>query len=440
MLSRRGFLASTRLAAQSRRPNIVFVLVDDMRWDDLHCTGHPFVQSPNADRLAREGANFTSAFAVTPLCSPSRASFLTGQHPHRHGIVDNTDRSPASHQLTTWPRILHDQGYETSFVGKWHMGNDDTKRPGFDHWVSFPGQGECVDPVLNVNGKRDRTKGYITDLLTQRAVEFLDKPRSNPFCLYLAHKAIHPNIAQAADGSITNIEPSGDGFIPAERHRDLYRGLTPPRRPNYARLPQGKAALTRQLDGVEPLGPKTLIPDDSILNRLRMAKAVDEGLGQLLQVLERRRVLEDTMVIFSSDHGYFYGEHYLGHERRLAYEETIRIPMLVRYPKLFRAGSRPKDFFLNIDVASLCLRQSLPPTREDFLIEYESDTVFPRIRKMGYRAIRTKRWKYIHYRELPDSDELYDLVSDPYELRNRIQDPSAPLEEMKLRLARAERA
>ena len=146
------------------------------------------------------------------------------------------------------------------------------------------------------------------------------------------------------------------------------------------------------------------------------------------------------MVIFSSDHGYFYGEHYLGHERRLAYEETIRIPMLVRYPKLFRAGSRPKDFFLNIDVASLCLRQSLPPTREDFLIEYESDTVFPRIRKMGYRAIRTKRWKYIHYRELPDSDELYDLVSDPYELRNRIQDPSAPLEEMKLRLARAERA
>jgi arylsulfatase A-like enzyme len=137
--------------------------------------------------------------------------------------------------------------------------------------------------------------------------------------------------------------------------------------------------------------------------------------------------------------GISYGEHYLRHERRLAYEETIRIPLLVRYPKLFRASSRPNDFFLSVDMAKLCLRQTLPSAREDFLIEYESDTVFPRIRKMGYRAIRTRRWKYIHYLELPDSDELYDLASDPYELNNRIRDPRAPLADMKRRLARAER-
>src|SRR5688500_14902197 len=123
-LTRRRLLCASLgipVIAAERRPNIVFILVDDFRWDELHCTGHPFVQSPHADRLAREGANFQNAFATTPLCSPSRASFLTGQYPHRHGIIDNTDRSKASHALVTWPRMLHDQGYDTCFIGKWHM-------------------------------------------------------------------------------------------------------------------------------------------------------------------------------------------------------------------------------------------------------------------------------------------------------------------------------
>jgi N-acetylglucosamine-6-sulfatase len=194
--------------------------------------------------------------------------------------------------------------------------------------------------------------------------------------------------------------------------------------------------LEQKISGVEPLGPKTLIDDETILNRLRMSKAVDESLGRILLTLEQKRELDQTLVIFTSDHGYFYGEHYLSHERRLAYEETIRIPMLIRYPRLFRPGSRPEDFFLSIDVAQLCLRQELPRSREDFLIEYYSDTVFPRIRNMGYRALRTHRWKYIHYVDLAGADELYDLGNDPYEMTNRIADPSAPLAEMQTRLAR----
>ena len=425
------------LLAADSRPNIVFILVDDLRWDELHCTGHPFAQSPNADRLAREGANFRNAFAVTPLCSPSRASFLTGQYPHRHGIIDNTDRSRASHELVTWPRILHDKGYETCFIGKWHMGVDDSSRPGFDHWVSFQGQGECVNPILNVNGMSSRQDGYITDLLTEHALAFLNRVRSKPFCLYLSHKAIHPNITQNADGSVTN--PSGgsaEDFISAERHRNLYAGKVPPRRRSYARVPLDKPALQQKIPGLEPLGPKTLIDDEIILNRLRMVRSVDESLGKILQVLERKVVLDDTLVIFTSDHGYFYGEHCLAHERRLAYEETTRIPMLIRYPRMFKAGARPEQFFLSVDVAPLCLRQQLPPAREDFLIEYFSDAVFPRIRKMGYQAVRTRKWKYIHYRDITGADELYNLEQDPYEMTNVLNDPRAPRVEMHERLAK----
>src|SRR5262245_1966713 len=176
------------------------VLVDDMRWDEMRVAGHPFVDTPNADRLAREGALFANAFATTPLCSPSRASFLTGQYAHTHGIIDNTSRAARSHLLMTWPRRLREGGYDTGFVGKWHMGNDDSPRPGFNRWVSFQGQGECINPELNVDGKRVSTNGYVTDLLTDHAVEFLERKRDRPFCLYLAHKAIHPNVQQRDDG------------------------------------------------------------------------------------------------------------------------------------------------------------------------------------------------------------------------------------------------
>lgn len=440
MMRRRDFLSALAQAG-ARRPNIVFVLVDDLRWDELGCTGHQFAQTPHADRLAREGVNFVNAFAATPLCSPSRASFLTGLYPHRHGIIDNTDRSRQSHALVTWPRLLHDSGYATAFIGKWHMGNDDSPRPGFDQWVSFPGQGECNDPILNVNGRAARRNGYITDLLTAHAVEFVERSETRPFCLYLAHKAIHPNIQQLADGSVVGGVDDAEAFIPAARHRQLYSGLRLPRRRNYNQAPRGKPALERSLD----LAKAT--DDETIRNRMRMMKAVDEGLGRILSALETKRQLDDTLVVFTSDHGYFYGEHGLGAERRLAYEEAIRIPLLMRYPKAFRARSRRTDFALSIDIAPTMLelagapatnlqgRSLLEPTARDaFLVEYYSDTVFARIRNMGYRAVRTDRWKYIHYRELTGMDELYDLRRDPHELDNRIAKEPRMLREMQQRL------
>lgn len=181
---------------------------------------------------------------------------------------------------------------------------------------------------------------------------------------------------------------------------------------------------------------------------MRMMKAVDESTGAILDALERKEVLDDTIVIMTSDHGYFYGEHCLGPERRLAYEETIRIPLLVRYPARFRAGSRHAQFVLSVDVAATVLdmagvKPTQPlhgfplwskPHRDGVLIEYFSDRVFPRIHNMGYYAVRTPRWKYIHYRDLKDADEVYDLQRDPFELRNLIRDRAAPLDTLRARL------
>jgi N-acetylglucosamine-6-sulfatase len=450
-MQRREFLSSLALAPRSqRRPNIVFILVDDLRFDELGCTGHPFAQTPAADRIAREGVNFRNAFATTPLCSPSRAAFLTGTYVHRNGITDNTARDAQSHRLVTWPRLLHDAGYRTAFLGKWHMGNDDSPRPGFDRWVSFRGQGECLDPELNVDGRLTPSRGYVTDILSGHAVDFLERQSSQPFCLYLAHKAIHPNVQQRNDGSVDVLAADDPkNFIRAERHRNLYAGQIPPRRGNYLVPPRGKPALEQPPAGVSTLGKATATSDEAILARMRMMKAVDESTGAILATLEAKKLLDDTMVIFSSDHGYFYGEHCLGPERRLAYEEAIRIPLLVRYPRRFRPNSEVQSMVLSVDAGATALAAAGVPTprpfdgrplwskqrRDAVLIEYFSERVFPRIHQMGYQAIRTERWKYIHYLDRANCDELYDLKSDPFELTNQMANPRAPLAALQRRLA-----
>ena len=443
-------------SARPRRPNIVMVLVDDMRWDEMRVAGHPFIDTPNMDRLARDGARFTNAFATTPLCSPSRASFLTGQYPHTHGIIDNTARP--SHDLRVFPLELQRAGYRTGFFGKWHMGNDDSPRPGFDHWVALPGQGEAIDPSLNVDGQRVHATGYTTDLLTDYVERFIDLPSDRPFLVYLAHKAIHPNVIQRDDGSMVPIPGQPGGFVAADRHRGRYVGRTMPRRENAFKPPLGKPALLRKIDDLPPLGPKTATGDEEIRGRQEMLLGVDESVGKILAALERKGVLNDTMVVLSSDHGYFYGEHGLSAERRLAYEETIRIPLVIRYPPVATAGSTPAEIALSLDIAPTLLEvaglqpgaaiqgRSLVPVlkkqarewRESFLIEYFTDTVFPRIRNMGYVAVRTARHKYINYRELQGMDELYDLEKDPYEETNLIDRAEAreTLQQMRRELRR----
>jgi len=447
------FVASVSLAQPGRqqsRPNIIFILVDDLRWDELGITGHPFIKTPHIDRIGSEGARFRNAFMTTPLCSPSRASFLTGQYAHTHGITDNVDRSVASHKLITFPLLLQQAGYATAFIGKWHMGNDDSPRPGFDRWVSFKGQGSYINPEINEDGRDVNGRGYITDLLNGYAVEFIRRRHDKPFLVYLAHKAIHPEVMQHGDGSVNLAE--AERFIPAERHRNLFVGKKIPRRPNAMRPAAGKPALQRTKRIIPSLG------DEVVLGRLRSLMAVEEGVGEILKALRETNQLDDTVIVLASDNGYFYGEHGLSVERRLAYEESIRMPLLVRYPRSIKAGTIRDELVLNIDLAPTLLElaglsppntvegRSLVPLlkgsgsewRKSFLIEYYSDKVFPWIQKMGYKAIRTERWKYIHYLELAGMDELYDLKADPYEMRNIINRRHAArtLEDMKRELER----
>jgi len=286
----------------------------------------------------------------------------------------------------------------------------------------------------------------------------MDRPSDRPFLVYLAHKAIHPNVLQRDDGSLVPIPGQPGGFVAADRHRGRYLGRTMPRRPNAFKPPLGKPALLRQIDQLPPLGPKTATPDEDIRGRLEMLLGVDDSLGRILAALERRGILNDTMVVFTSDHGYFYGEHGLNDERRLAYEETIRIPLVIRYPPLTIAGSTPPEMALSLDIAPTLLEvaglqpgaeiqgRSLVPVlkkqarewRASFLIEYFSDTVFPRIRNMGYVAARTARHKYITYRELKGMDELYDLETDPYEETNIIDrsDARETIQQMQAELRR----
>ena len=441
-----------------RRPNIVFVLVDDLRWDEIGVAGHPYVKTPNIDRIAREGAYFTNAFTTTPLCSPARATFLTGLYPHTSGITDNLARNEQSHRLETFPKMLNANGYDTAFIGKWHMGNDDSPRPGFNTWAVMKGQGEAINPEFNIDGERRQFQGYVTDILTDMSVDFVNQPRDTPFLLYLSHKALHPNITQRDDGSSV-ASPSGiPGFIAADRHKGMYSGATIPRRPNSGIAPTDKPALMRQIGELPALGEETITSEDTIHQRQEMLMAVDEGLGRIIAAIDALGELDNTVVVVTSDHGYWYGEHGLSAERRLAYEEALRIPMMIRYPAKISAGSRPSETVLSLDIAPTMLEFAgvpVPPNlhglsllpvventvsdwRSSFLIEYYSDTVFTRIVKMGYKAVRTDQYKYIQYVDLEGMNELYDLAQDPYELKNVIDDEryEKTLQEMQAELAR----
>ena len=418
-----------RSAHAAARRNIVFILSDDHRYDAFSMLGHPFLKTPRFDALAENGILCENAFVTTSLCAPSRASILTGQYTHRHEVIGN---GPALKPGTaTFPQELQKGGYETAFIGKWHMGRtNDDPRPGFDHWVSFRGQGTYFNPTLNIDGERVKRKGYITDLLTDYAMEFISRPHDKPFCLYLSHKAVHAD------------------FAPAPRHKGVYDGQEYPHpasmadtEENYRGKPDWVRAQRNSWHGVDGMYNKSTDFDTFVKPYAETVLGLDDSVGRVVDVLRDKGILESTLIIYASDNGFLFGEHGLI-DKRTMYEPSIRIPLIVHCPELFPGGQRRRELMLNIDFAPTILETAGVPIpdsvqgrsflgllqgktmewRKDFLYEYFWEAAFPQTPTVI--GVRGERYKLITYHGVWDKYEMYDLVEDPDEMNNLLGDIS----------------
>ncbi|MBI4892051.1 MAG: sulfatase [Acidobacteria bacterium] len=417
-----------RGAAQKRR-NVVFILSDDHRYDAMgFLKAQPWLETPQMDRMAREGAHFKNAFVTTALCSPSRASILTGVYAHRHRIVDNNTPIPAG--TTFFPAHLQKSGYRTGFFGKWHMGAEtDEPKPGFDKWVSFRGQGTYLPSPngLNVDGKKVPQKGYITDELTDYALDWLRTlPKEQPYFMYLSHKAVHSE------------------FEPAARHRGRFQDAKFTYPPTMAA--EGEMAQHRPMwvqnqrnswHGVDYPYHSELDIAGYYKRYAETLLGVDESIGRVFDELKRRGELDSTLVIYMGDNGFAFGEHGLI-DKRTAYEESMKVPLLARCPELFGGGRTINEVVAGLDIMPtvmdacgvarpqgldgmswLPVAEGKPSQwRKELLYEYYWERNFPQTPTM--HALRGDRYKFIRYQGIWDIDELYDLQEDPLESRNLI--------------------
>jgi N-acetylglucosamine-6-sulfatase len=423
-------LFAQRGKARANRYNIVFILLDDQRYDAMgFVKGQSFLQTPNMDSIARNGAYLPNAYVTTALCSPSRASILTGQYAHRHRVVDND--SPLPPGLRFFPQLMQRAGYETAFIGKWHMGGPiDHPQPGFNHWVSFKGQGHYLPHPdgMNVNGKKVPQKGYITDELNDYALDWLKGRRAGkPFVLYLSHKAVHAE------------------FIPATRHRGKYEGerFVEPKTQDPRNVRGAPVWVRNQRNswhGVEFPYHSELDISEYYKRYAETLLAVDEGIGKIVELLKAKGVYENTLIAVMGDNGFSFGEHGLI-DKRTAYEESMRVPLVMQLPAVIKAGSKIDSVVANIDLAPTFLdlaglrspadmdgKSYLPilrgqriAWRDSLLYEYYWEYAFPHTPTM--HALRGDRFKYINYYGIWDINELYDLRADPLETRNLIFEP-----------------
>lgn len=418
-------------SAAERKPNFVYVFTDDQRWDALGVVQReqgdkgrfPWLRTPNLDRLAAEGVRFRNAFVVNALCAPSRATLVTGQYGHVNGVVNNHTPHPMDN--LSLPALLRPAGYVSGYVGKWHHGNQSGKRPGFDYSASFLGQGKYFDCPVEVNGVATPTKGFIDDVSTDYASDFIRENKDRPFLLILGYKTCH------------------GPFTPPPRHEKTYEGAEARRVPNLGIRPPYRSA------DAPPGGPKakmaTSQPDSPTvptnLGMFRGISAVDDNVGRLLAVLDELKLADDTVFCFSSDNGFYLGEHNLG-DKRSAYEESMRVPMLVRYPRLVFKGRTDDRMVLNIDPAPTFLDlagvgvpaamhgRSWRPIlegmegaawRDSFFYCYFFERSFA---TPTTTAVRTQTAKLIKYPGHDDWTEVFDLKSDPYETKNLAADPA----------------
>jgi len=469
----------------TRRPNLVFVMTDDHAAHAISAYGSRINQTPNLDRIADEGMRLDNAFCTNSICSPSRATILTGTYSHLNGVP--SIYSGFDYRLPTFPEVLHDAGYSTALFGKWHLGHEPENLPrGFDDWRIFPGQGDYVDPVMISAGPdgqavRATIEGYATDIVTDLSLDWLRSIESDdkPFCLLVHHKAPHrPWVPDAAHADMyTDVEiPEPDTLF------DDYATRTDAARSATMRISDHLTANDVKADV-----PPELLGDDAVVERtrwsyqryikdyLRCVASVDDNVGRLLDHLEATGLAANTIVVYTSDQGFFLGDHGW-YDKRFIYEESLRMPLLVRWPATIAPGSVSDAMVTNTDFAQTILQAcecdataELPQAQGRDMREvlagrtptdwptsmyyryWEHDDPSHHVR--AHYGVRTRTHKLVYFYNaglgtdgssdqlFPPDWELFDLAADPAELHNLADDPAqaATKADLETELARLQR-
>jgi arylsulfatase A-like enzyme len=419
-------------AGAESRPNLVFFLGEGARSDESSLAGNALLKTPHLDRIGREGVVFKNAFCINSLCLPARATILSGLYSHTSGAVDN-QHSKVPEKFPIISDLIRNAGYEVAFIGKSHVEGSLMDRY-WDYYFGFRGQADYQNPVIveGRNGKfgePQKYNEYVDDLLTKRAVDWLEGAHSRPFCLFLWFYAPHAPF----DRPLRMVNDYNGVAIPKPASFDEYLN-------GYVGKPKGVVDASNKIGAqfLEQDAPRSL--EELVKDHYCGIESNDEDIGQVLSVLEKQGVLDKTAIVWSSDHGFFLGEHRF-YDKRLMYEPSIRIPLMVRYPRRIKAGTSLDKMVLNLDLAPTLLDlakvavpahfqgKSLMPLaesrsvawREDWLYEYYEYPGFENVRPC--RGVRTERYKYIHYFAEPEEFELYDLHADPGEMRNLHADP-----------------
>jgi len=487
-----------------RRPNIIIMMTDDHTTQAMSCYGSRLLETPNLDRLADEGMLFENCYVPNAISGPSRACILTGKYSHRNGFTDNSRTFDGSQQ--TFPKLLHEAGYQTAMIGKWHLNSDPE---GFDFWSVLIAQGEYYAPRFKENGEEKVEPGYVTDIITDKAIRFLENRDTNrPFAMLYYHKAPHRNWmpAQRHLGIFDDTvfpEPenllddyAGRGSAAREQAMEIGRDMWPEwdlkllsgealagdvalaesgdankddvSRANdwLSSVKQYQAAYNRMTDEEkarwnEAYAPRiaeyeklksTATPEELVRWKYQqymrdycaVIRGVDENVGRLLDYLESIGELDNTIIVYTSDQGFFLGEHGW-FDKRFMYEECQRTPLLVRYPRAVKAGTRSTALAMNIDFAPTMLDfagidvpgdiqgRSLRPilTSEGKAPESWRDAVYYHYYEYPswhsvkrHYGIRTERYKLIHFYNDVDEWELYDMQNDPHEMHSVYDDPA----------------
>jgi arylsulfatase A-like enzyme len=445
------------------RPNIIYVMSDDHAAHAIGAYGSKVNKTPHLDRLAREGALLTNVFATNSICTPSRATILTGQYSHLNGVTVFNRFDSAR---MTVAKLLQAGGYHTAMIGKWHLGSDPA---GFDHWEILPGQGRYVDPILyTATGEKTYTGKYVTDVLTDLGIEFIrSRPRAKPFFLMLHHKAPHrpwqPDQAHGArfagqwipePATLWDAYDTRTDALHENQQRiahDLTRvdlKLTPPADLAGAELQEWLRAKPDSVT-TEVAGKSVTLTGEALTrwkyqrymqDYLATVQSVDDNMGRLLDALDREGLAKNTIVIYTSDQGFFLGDHGM-YDKRFMYEESLRMPFLVRWPAAIKPGTRADAIGLNVDFAPTFLDAAGLPANA----EMQGTSLLPVLRgrtpkdwrtSMYYRyyhdpgdhntrahyGVRTDTHKLIYFWK-KDQWELFDLVKDPAEMHNLYAQP-----------------